>query len=260
MGHARNGSARAVWSGWRTAFGLAVAAAAIPFLLGNGSCLTTLRTPVGDPEHGWADPRVSGVWMDPGDGPKAELWVFEPYDPRTWLVRVVTLAPKQDGATEPATPDAVEPNAAGKQSPTLSVEPAGTPMSDDMRRVLERCAQGQMTVEGSPMLFKGWAVTLGGRRFLVLEPRPIVPRTERGPDVEDAWWWPIGMELAPDRLILKSIKSNEKLAKASTRSEAEAIISRSAADPAFYEGLGVLERVPVSSYDSLRRPRGPIAD
>ena len=98
------------------------------------------------------------------------------------------------------------------------------------------------------ILFKGWTVSLGGRRFLVLEPR-AKPSSNRGFLPEG--WWVFAADLKEERLVLSGVDSNiEKLGKAKTRAQAEAIIARHAADPKFTDVVSILHRVPRGAYDA----------
>jgi hypothetical protein len=54
----------------------------IPIIVGLLACMPV---PIGDPERSRIDPDLNGPWvMD--DGSDSNLYLFQPYDKRTWLV------------------------------------------------------------------------------------------------------------------------------------------------------------------------------
>lgn len=202
-------------------------------MLGNGSCYN-LPAPLGDPDHAWADPRVSGVWLDADSG---ELFLFEPFDARTWLVQIVGLRMSQ-GAREPPGPGAGE---QPQQGGTTGERPdAAGQLPADREAILQLLKEGRLTI-ARRAVYKGWAVTLGERRFLVLEPKGS-PTQSHG--FRPQGWFGFSLVLEKDRLLLKMIKGDKELEGVTTRSAAEAIVARRAADPKFYEEPLVLDRVP----------------
>jgi hypothetical protein len=239
---------------WRSFAGLAIALVMLPFVLGNDSCWV-LKTPVGDPEHSRIDPRITGVWLTAeanGRLPEYEgaLWLFEPYDARTWLVTLfdfkdtgIPAAPgAHDGdspqpATSPPTP------AEGRGPHVAEVAP---PQTLDTVRALATLRQ-ERVVLGELTVFKGWVANLGGRRFLVLEPR-LAPSADRG--FVPRAWWVLRAEPGSGRLLLYALDMGaEKLGAVEDRSRAEAIIARHAADEKFSTLVFTLYPVPRSAYD-----------
>jgi hypothetical protein len=238
-------------SRWRSIAGMAVAVLVLPFLLGSDSCYV-LQTPIGDPDHAWADPRISGVWIA-GEREalkkySAELWFFEPYDDKSWLVTYSsfkdgehTVTNSIDAGTSASTADT-----GPTPAPAAPAAPASSSEALDVPGIVKTLTE-QRAEPGGVALFKGWAVSLGGRRFLVLEPRAI-PSTNRGFLTEG--WWVFAADLKEGRLVLSGVNSDiEKLYEAKTRAQAEAIIARHAADPKFTEPVSILDRVPKGAYD-----------
>jgi len=81
----------------RSLAGLALAIILIPVLAGLLACLPV---PIGDPEQSRIDSRLNGIWLDED---LEAVWVFQPYDKRTWLItRFVIEAPNS------ANPDATQ--------------------------------------------------------------------------------------------------------------------------------------------------------
>jgi hypothetical protein len=179
----------------RSVAGLVIALLALPFLLGADSCyVSKLISPVGDPEHGWADPRLSGVWLAGGDDwlktlgkpdPPSEfsatLWLFEPYDSKTWLVTWALF--KDTGvpaapASQAGTPPSEQGPPVSAPEPARASAPLAAPIAPDVQHILETLAHERAKPQGVA-IYKGWLTTLGGRRFLVLEPK-LEPSSARG--------------------------------------------------------------------------------
>ena len=239
----------------RTLVGAAAAVLFVPVLLGITACL---KTPIGDPEHGWVDPRITGVWLggdpDPQDH-EAALWTFEPYDSRTWLVSWVAFhAGDQDEDAGQAGADAAtaEPSAtpaaeAAKAKPVL-LQPT------DVLRILGTLGQDRVTATDTA-LFKAWLTSIAGRRFLVLEPK-VSTSTEQG--FRPKLWIVYRAVLKDDRMELALVTGEvDDLDEVTTRGEAEQIIARRAADPDLYgDETGILYRIPAAAYDDVSTALG----
>ena len=236
----------------RTVLGMVLAASFVPVMLGITACLDT---PVGDPEQGWADPRISGAWLevDPVSGDRsANLWLFDPWDRRTWLV---TWVPFEDAASS-APADGVEgssgeaPAAADGATEEAVVATPATPLAPaDVERILAALGDEHLTEASGAAVFKGWLTSIGNQRFLVLEPKSD-PSTERGFLPEE--WWVVRVVLKGEQMELAALDyATDGLDEVRTRGEAEAIIAKHAADPDFYESPTVLQRIPQSAYDEV---------
>lgn len=253
MNSALGAGSKASGSRRRSFVGVVVALLLLPFLLGSFSCFwSELRTPIGDPERGWADPRISGVWLaqaveeEPSD--ISWMWVIEPYDSRTWLVTWVSFRDKGEPGppAEPAAPTA-------PQEPANVSGPRPADTAVDVLRIVERFGK-QHTQPDGVALFKGWLTTLGGRRFLMLEPKAVLS-TARGFRPES--WSVFRADLQDGRLLLSIIDTDkEHLQEATTRAKAEAIIARHAADPEFSALLLTLHPVPRAAYDQAGKALG----
>ena len=67
----------------RSVSGAVLMLAIIPIIVGLLACLPV---PVGDPERSRIDPEMNGVWAMTQDGADKGLYLFRPWDKRTWLV------------------------------------------------------------------------------------------------------------------------------------------------------------------------------
>jgi len=203
----------------RSLAGIALAAVIAPFLLALTGCL---KVPIGNPEKSQIDPTLSGVWVsrEIEHGGGAGLWLWEPYDSRTWLVTWIgpeTVANTEaSGATPLVTPDAL----------TLLEQEDATIHELDV--------------------FKAWLAPIGDVRFLVLEPKMAV-------DAPDAWWTFALVTKGNDVVELRMVNQNlGGLKDVTTSAEAEAIILRNIANPKLLDDEPwVLTRVPAADYERV---------
>jgi hypothetical protein len=251
----------------RTIAGLVVGLLFVPVMLGISACL---ETPIGDPEKGWVDPRVTGIWLGGDPVPEdfnAQLWLFEPYDSRTWLVTWVryeesdeeeTEAPAaneagtamEDASATPVSADAEAVTAAAAESDAEEIQeiPVAPLAPSDVLRILGSLADERVETPGQA-LFKGWITSIAGRRFLVLEPRMSVD-SERAfrPEV----WFVYRVVLKEGRMELALVTGNmDQLTSVRSRGVAEQIIARHVADPDLYDETYPVYRIPESSYDEV---------
>jgi hypothetical protein len=240
----------------RTALGVSLAVLFIPVVLGIMACFG-LQTPIGDPEKGWADPRVSGAWLW-GDPVPAEheagIWVFEPWDGRTWLVAMVmfsaTGVEDEDEEADPAEGGSADGEAGTEADAEPEAETEVVPQftADDLLRVLDSLSDPQVESD-YVVLFKGWLTSIGGRRFLVLEPR-MVHNEEQvfGPPE----WWVFRLVLEDKRMLFYPLDRDvEDLGELTARGPAEQVILRHADDPEFYDDPLVLYPVPREAFEHL---------
>ena len=251
----------------RTIVGLVVGLLFVPVMLGISACL---ETPIGDPEKGWVDPRITGVWLAGDPVPEdfnAILWLFEPYDSRTWLVTWAGYGePDEEDPEEPAASEtgaatdgassasgsadaeamtAGTAEAAAEETPETPVAPL-TPA--DVLRILGSLADERVEPEGQ-FVFKGWITSIAGRRFLVLEPKMSVD-SERAFRPEA--WFVYRLALKEGRMELALVTGNmDDLTSVTSRGEAEQIIARHVADPDLYDETYPIYRIPEPSYDEV---------
>lgn len=251
----------------RTIVGLVVGLLFVPVMLGISACL---ETPIGDPEKGWVDPRITGVWLAGEPAPEdfnAILWMFEPYDSRTWLVTWVGYG--EPGEEEPEEPAASEDGAATKDPSTTPgtaeaeavtaavAKPAAeeTPEApvaplapSDVLRILGSLADERVEPQGQ-YVFKAWITSIADRRFLVLEPKMSVD-SER--EFRPEAWFVYRIVLKGERMELAMVTGDmDGLMSVDSRGEAEQVIARHVADPDLYDETYPIYRIPESSYDDV---------
>jgi hypothetical protein len=229
----------------RSLAGLAIGIVLAPVLIGIAACL---KVPIGDPERGWADPRVSGVWLASWPQPadyQAWIWVFEPYDSRTWLLTWLQFSPEDDengaAAEEPA--DARE--AAGPPAGEVATAPPDTAA---MLRIAGTLADPEAG-RGGFCMFKAWLTSIGDRRFLVLEPK-LALHDEL--DFAPEFWFVYHIVARGDRLQLAGVDSHSfGLDAVTTRGQAEQIILCHLAEPDLYKEPVSFHRMPRAAYSDI---------
>src|SRR5210317_928077 len=117
----------------------------IPIIVGLLACMPV---PIGDPERSRIDPDLSGPWvMD--DGSDSNLYLFRPYDKRTWLV----VGAKIEEGGEAKIDD-------------LDIKSA-----DDFFAALRTYSIGDDGITSpTTIAFKAWLTKLGGEQFMTWEP------------------------------------------------------------------------------------------
>jgi hypothetical protein len=233
----------------RSVLGVVLAVSFVPVLIGISACLDF---PIGDPEKGWADPRISGAWLT-GSGStladfEGQIWVFEPWDSRTWLIQIAGFSVAVDEGPDKAGVQPAEDAAPAEDTAAAEEEAiAAAPGPEEVLRVLGTLLDPQAAPNGVSLL-KGWLTSIGNRRFLVLEPK-AVPDDERGlgPHI----WYVFHIVVEGDRMELAWLSADD-LSAADTRGEAEQVIARRLDDPDFYEEPWPLYRIPRSAFDEVR--------
>lgn len=214
----------------RSGVGVLAAILFVPALLGVMGCLE-LPAPVGDPEKSRIEPGISGVWLQDSEDSEKLLWMFEPYDKRTWLVRWVQLREKKiiedDG---------------------LELIPSDD--ADDEPTALELLRAERLQAEGVA-LFKAWRKRISGRSFVTMEVKGILD-SESG--MESGIWWVAEVDLVDDDHLSMNFIKNEfdEIEDGMSRSQLERIIRRNLDNPDLFTTEvfgGVFERVPQTEYD-----------
>jgi len=250
----------------RTVLGAILGLLFVPLMLGITACLE-LPTPIGDPERGWVDPRVTGVWMAgerDDDGVWGTIiWILEPYDSRTWLVTWTEVGgtpsdPADEsgvsdaGSAEAGTADGAVPDEAPGESP----ETTESPEEDDSYHPPPRLTGEQVnavvaeleaeTVKcQTAVVFKGWLTSIGKSRYLVLEPRQALS-SEYGLAPHE--WWIFRLVLRDGAMELSIVGLPDGV---KTRGEAETVIAARANDPELVVPYLVMARVPQEHYDTI---------
>lgn len=146
----------------RTLSGMSLMLVIIPMFAGLLACMPV---PIGNPERSRIDPEISGVWMTESDGDAGELYLFQPYDKRTWLVT---------GATIEAGPD--------YEGEDLEIHTA-----DDVVRVLGSHPVGSDGITSpTTVAYKVWLTRLRGVRFMTWE--AVGGFNEDGSHVPEYWF------------------------------------------------------------------------
>ena len=130
----------------RSITGALIMLAIVPIFAGLLACMPV---PIGDPERSRIDPDISGVWTLEDDDQFDALYLFQPYDKRTWLVM----------------------GAGVEEGPGYEGAPFDIDTSQDALRILEshEIGPGGITSPGT-VAYKVWLKKLGGETFMTWEP------------------------------------------------------------------------------------------
>jgi len=224
---------------YRSRFGFLLAVFMLPALLGVMACFE-LPAPVGDPERSRMDPALSGVWVSLSDD--GWIFIFEPYDKRTWLVRFVLLAAVDDEAEEAEGPEQAKEARIGEEPATVEeTEPS----------LLGLIETGKLKIDNIALM-KAWRKRISGRSFITFEFRGMIDE-ESG--LEPYVWWVAKAELVDENnLSLQFVDDDlEGIEAGMTRSQLERLIRRNLDNPEllFVEEPMLLERVPQDDFGAL---------
>jgi hypothetical protein len=208
---------------YRRLGGLAIALLMIPVLIGLLACLPV---PIGDPERSRIDADIGGAWLAT-DEDEILVYLFEPYDKRTWYVAGVVRyehALDETGKDAETTYEGLI-AAIGEQKP--------------------RSASGD-----SPQAFKAWLTRLGKYRFMTWQPLGFVSLSD---DPDEMFWYGFRfIKHSSEHFELRMIDSESELFEdvEETRRAYEKVIRKSADNLELYDG--VLTFYKLSDQDLLR--------
>lgn len=137
--------------------GLVLMLGMIPVFVGLMACIPV---PIGDPESSRIDADLNGTWIV-ADEESVQIYVFEPYDKRTWLVRSVVGFERDDTGES------------GR--PALSY--------DEMIAIIAVAGDGDVEEQ---WLYKAWRKKLGKHWFMTWEPK--AEESEHDKFAPDTWF------------------------------------------------------------------------
>jgi len=229
---------------YRSRFGFLLAVFMLPALLGVMACFE-LPAPVGDPERSRIDPALSGVWGSLADD--GWVFIFEPYDKRTWLVRLVLLAEADDDADEPEEAEGPE------QAKEARIGEEPTTVEETEPSLLGLIETGELKID-SIALMKAWRKRISGRSLITFEFRGMIDE-ESG--LEPYVWWVAKAELVDENnLSLQFVNQDlDGIEAGMTRSQLERLIRRNLDNPEllFVEEPMLLERVSQDDFGALAK-------
>jgi len=130
----------------RSFSGAALMLVIIPVVAGLLACMPV---PIGDPERSRIDPALNGVWTMDDGGDSGGMYLFQPWDKRTWLQVAVEIKPgsKFEG-----------------ELPTMA-------SLDELAAVLQNHPVGEDGITSrTTALYKTWLTKIGGKKFMTWEP------------------------------------------------------------------------------------------
>jgi len=172
-----------------------------------------LKAPIGNPETAKIDPKLVGVWASIEKDKEGPMFVFQPYDKRTYMVGWFGL----------------------KEGDSLHEQQAGVASSknpDDEREF---------------HVLKGWLTVISGTRFVCMEP---MFQLDKDQGMKPQMWFAWKIDLKDDRLTLHLVEEPEA---GKTTKEIETYMRRKIQEGTlkYGEEPSVLTRVPQSDYDKM---------
>mgnify|MGYP001821951392 FL=1 len=153
----------------RSASGAILMLAIIPIFAGLLACMPV---PIGNPEKSRIDPEISGVWLVADDSSFEGVYMYQPWDKRTWLVVGVPIQSGPEFAGEP-----------------LSIHSA----EDAIAALREQKIGDDGITASAAVLYKAWLTKLGGKVFMTWEPTGGV--RDDGSHVPEYWFvWRVEKE------------------------------------------------------------------
>jgi len=120
--------------------------AIIPIFAGLLACMPV---PIGNPESSRIDPDISGVWTQDLDGDFDALYLYQPYDKRTWLIFGAMV----------------------EEGPAYEGDPLEIETTEDALKALENHDVGDDGITApTTIAIKAWVTKLGGKVFMTWEP------------------------------------------------------------------------------------------
>ena len=118
----------------------------IPVVAGLLACMPV---PIGNPERSRVDPDLNGVWIIESEGDANALYLFQPWDKRTWLVAAAMIA----------------------QGPDYDGEELELDTHEQAQAVLREVPVGPEGITSpDTVIYKAWLTKLGGVHFMTWEP------------------------------------------------------------------------------------------
>jgi hypothetical protein len=230
----------------RSRLGALLGLVMLPVLLGVMACFE-LPAPVGNPERSRIDPALNGVWLD---GEEGWMFIFEPYDKRTWLVRWVALEGADDATDDPEGDEAPgQAEEGGIDGGSASVE--ATELS-----VLDLLRAGELRV-GGIYLIKAWGKRIRGVWFITFEFRGMIDE-ETGMDPYT--WWVMKPELMDENTLSLQFVNRELegIEEGMTRAQLERLIRRNLNNPELFLDPLPFTRVPQDDFGVLAEMLGEL--
>jgi len=189
----------------------------IPIFAGLLACMPV---PVGDPERSRIDPELTGVWVavsgQEATIDESGIYVFEPYDKRTWLISGVGMGHGEDSDSSDY---------------DLSTYKGFAEMA-----AAEPVNENHLHAE-SIVLYKAWIKKLGGELFMTWEPKVLLDDGIPEPEV---WFVFRVVKGDSDSLQLRYVDGESDLFDdvKETRKAYEKVIGRNVDNPELYSDEG----------------------
>ena len=214
----------------RSLTGAVIAVLVLPVFAGLLACIPSFPVPIGNPEKSRIDSDISGMWLA-DDEDQILVYLFEPFDKRTWLISAVEVIEDLDNC------DFETELEEGEEK--KDEDDSSSSYETNIKHI-EKYGSDCFEVEGGPFILKAWRTKLGGEWFMTWEGKGGFSAT-RGFEAEE-WlvfridkavpgqlrlWWMDEDHVGWD--VLDDIDEKDR-----TRRQHERVIRKYAGDEEFY--------------------------
>ena len=236
----------------RSLTGAVITVLVLPVFAGLLACIPSFPVPIGNPEKSRIDSDISGMWLA-DDEDQILVYLFEPFDKRTWLISAVEVIEDLDYCDFETEPEGDE----EKGDEEKEDEDDSSSSYETIIKHIEKYGSECFEVEGGPFIVKAWRTKLGGEWFMTWEGKGGFS-VERGFEAEE-WlvfridkavpgqlrlWWMDEDHVGWD--VLDDIDEKDR-----TRRQHERVIRKYAGDEEFYsdEPIFTFYRVKPEHYE-----------
>ncbi len=236
----------------RSLTGAVITVLVLPVFAGLLACIPSFPVPIGNPEKSRIDSDISGMWLA-DDEDQILVYLFEPFDKRTWLISAVEVIEDLDNCDFETEPERDE----EKGDEEKEDEDDSSSSYETNIKYIEKYGSECFEVEGGPFIVKAWRTKLGGEWFMTWEGKGGFS-VERGFEAEE-WlvfridkavpgqlrlWWMDEDHVGWD--VLDDIDEKDR-----TRRQHERVIRKYAGDEEFYsdEPIFTFYRVKPEHYE-----------
>ena len=158
----------------RSLTGAVIAVFLLPVFAGLLACIPSFPVPIGNPEKSRIDPEISGMWLA-GEEDEIQIYLFEPFDKRTWLITATEIIEDLDHCDFET-----EPDGAGQTEEEVD----SFASYESYIKYVETIGPDCFEVGEGRFIIKAWRTKLGGEWFMTWEDKGIFS-AEIGFEVEE---------------------------------------------------------------------------
>ncbi len=153
----------------RSLTGAVIAVLVLPVFAGLLACMPSFPVPIGNPEKSRIDPEISGMWLADSEG-EIFVYLFEPFDKRTWLISAVEVIEDLDHCDFYALFEGDEEKEDEEKGDEEKADEDDSSSSYEMNiKYIEKYGSDCFEVGQGAFITKAWRTKLGGEWFMTWE-------------------------------------------------------------------------------------------